>query len=253
MLRRNHRREEGAFLLEGARAIRDVLASGGDIEELFVVADEWPVPGIVVEAASRPVVHLVTPSVLAAITDSVTPQGIVAVARSPLAQIEDVRCTSGLAVVLAGVGDPGNVGTIIRTAAAAAADCVILAAGTCDVLNPKTARAATSALFSVPIVADIQLVAALDRLATLGYATVGTDASAPASMYDRDLSRPVALVVGNEARGLPSEQQRQLDEVVSIPMPGPVESLNVATAAALVVFEVLRQRRLSFGPEGGSQ
>ncbi len=186
---------------------------------------------------------------LAAITDSVTPQGIVAVARSPLRKLPDVPEGSGVVVVLAGVSDPGNVGTLIRTAAAAAADAVILATGSCDPLNPKTARAATSSLFTIPVVADTPLEDALVHLSGRGYVTVGTDATARTTIHDADLARPVAIVLGNEAHGLHDEDRDRLDELVSIPMPGSVDSLNVATAGAIVVFEALRQRRLSFAPK----
>lgn len=248
LLRRNHRREENAFLLEGARAIRDVLDAGGYIEELFITPEAPSLPEFG-ERNSAVVVHRVTPSVLSAITDSVTPQGMVAVAHSPLRSLTDVRVTTGLVLVLAGLGDPGNVGTLIRTAAAAGADAVILASGTSDPLNPKTARAATAALFSVPIIADVDLHEALDHLSGLGYTSVGTDAAATGTMYECDLQRPVAIVVGNEAHGLSPEHRERLDEVVSIPMPGSVESLNAATAGAVVVFEMLRQRRLSFAPK----
>lgn len=196
--------------------------------------------------------HLVTGSVLAAITDSVTPQGAVAIARSPLRELSDIRCVSGLVVVLAGVGDPGNVGTIIRTAAAASADAIVLASGTCDALNPKTARAATSSLFAVPVVADVELTDAVEHLSALGYTSIGTDPTAPATIYETDLTRPVAVVLGSEAHGLAAGDRMALEELVSIPMPGSVESLNVATAGAVVVFEALRQRGLSFGSKEGS-
>lgn len=231
--------------MEGVRAIHDVLSAGGYVEELFV-AEGADIARLLDPAVDDPPdLHLVTRSVLEAITDSVTPQGAVAVARSPLRNLEEVRARHGLILILVGVSDPGNVGTMIRTAAAAAVDAVVLTTGSCDPLNPKTARAATSALFDVPLVADVSFEEAAAVVSGLGFTTVGTAGSAPTTIYEADLTRRLAIVLGNEAHGLAVEHRDALDEIISIPMPGAIESLNVATAGALVLFEALRQRRLS--------
>jgi TrmH family RNA methyltransferase len=190
-------------------------------------------------------VHVVGAGIVKALSDSVTPQGIVAVAASPLRALEDIRLVSGLVLVLVAVSDPGNAGTLVRTAAAAGADGVVLTSGSADVLNPKTVRAAAAALFEVPLVADVAVTDASDRLHALGYQVVGAEAASSTTIYDVDLAGPTAIVVGNEARGLSPEQKASLDLTASIPMPGPVESLNVAMAGSIVVFECLRQRQLS--------
>ena len=187
-------------------------------------------------------VHLVGWQIVKAIADSVTPQGMVAVIGSPLKTLDDIARASDLAVVLAGVSDPGNVGTLVRTAAAAQADAVILTEGSADPLNPKTARASASALFATTLVADVSLEESAVRLADLGYRLVGADSDAGTTLYEEDLSGPVAVVLGNESWGIPETQRGLLDGVVSIPMPGSMESLNVATAGSVIVFEVLRQR-----------
>lgn len=162
---------------------------------------------------------------------------------SPLRTLDDVELRSGLLLVLAGVSDPGNVGTLIRTAAAAGADGVIVTEGSADPLNPKTARASAAALFATTLVADVSAVDALDQARTLGYLVLGADSTASGSIYRADLTVPFAVVLGNESWGLPEDRQGLLDNVLSIPMPGPVESLNVATAGSIFVFEALRQRR----------
>lgn len=197
-------------------------------------------------------VHVVPWQIVKAISSAVTPQGMVAVATSPLASLSDIKASAGLALVLAGVGDPGNVGTLIRTAAAAGADAVILTEGSADPLNPKTARASASALFASTIVADVDLASTATSLKGLGYQLVGTDADTTSSIYDTDLTGPVALVLGNEAWGLSDEHQGFLDQSVSIPMPGAMESLNVATAGSVIVFEALRQRSANGGPKVSS-
>ena len=226
----------------------DALASGASIQELFV-ADDLADDPVAEQARSEGTpVHVVGWQIVKAISDSVTPQGMVAVIDSPLRSLAEVQMKNGLALVLAGVSDPGNVGTLIRTAAAADADAVILTEGSADPLNPKTARASASALFTTTLVSDVTFDETVAHLADLGYRTVGTASDVPGALYDEDLTTPVAVVLGNESWGLPAAQQESLDGVVSIPMPGRVESLNVATAGSVIVFEVLRQRRASGGP-----
>lgn len=193
-------------------------------------------------------VQTVGPKVIGAISDSNTPQGCVAVARSPLQGWDALRAERGLCLVLAGISDPGNLGTLLRTAAAAAVDAVILTKGTVDVLNPKTVRAAAAALFEVACIVDVDMEEAAPRLRALDYRLVGTSASAPHDIYETDLAQPCALVLGNEAWGLPPEHETYLDVSVSIPMPGAIESLNVAVAGAVVLFESLRQRSLIGSP-----
>jgi TrmH family RNA methyltransferase len=188
-------------------------------------------------------VHLVGWQIVKAISDSVTPQGMVAVIGSPLRGLQGIERSSDVAVVLGGVSDPGNVGTLVRTAAAADADAVVLTEGSADPLNPKTARASAAALFATTLVADVSLESTAARLKELGYRLLGADSAAQTSLYDVDLSGPIAVVLGNESWGLPESQRDLLDTVVSIPMPGPMESLNVATAGSVIVFEILRQRR----------
>ena len=242
-MRRAHRREEGAFLVEGNRAVLDVLENGAAIEELFVV-DELATEAAAERSRAAGIpVHIVGWPIAKAISDSVTPQGVVAVAASPLQGLDAIDVRAGIVLILAAVSDPGNVGTLVRSAAAAGADGVILTEGSSDVLNPKTARASAAALFSVPLVADVTLEAAVDHVRARGFAVAGTDAASSTTIYETDLSRPTALVLGNESWGLPPGGAHLLDHALSIPMPGAVESLNVAVAGSIIVFEALRQRR----------
>jgi TrmH family RNA methyltransferase len=145
--------------------------------------------------------------------------------------------------VLCDVADPGNVGTLVRAAAAAGAGAVVLAGGV-DPTNPKVVRASAGAVFGVDIVvAEVGAVETLARLRTAGYETLATVVEG-ATPYDGvDLTGPVAVVVGNEAHGLASEVVAVASRAVSIPMAGPTESLIVAMAGTVVCFEALRQRR----------
>jgi len=223
--------------------VLDVLDTDAQVQELFVT--EELADGAIAERArsSGIPVHLVSSSIAKAISDSVTPQGIVLVAASPLRPLQSVAVDTGLVVILSAVSDPGNVGTLVRTAAAAGVDAVIMTEGSADVLNPKTARASAAALFSVPLVVDVTLSDAVDHVRGLGCTVVGADARSDEDLYSTDLTAPIAVVLGNESWGVSDDDASLLDRNLSIPMPGRVESLNVAVAGSVILFEALRQRR----------
>lgn len=186
---------------------------------------------------------------LAALADAQTPQGIIGVARRPSATLADLR-HARLVVVLDGVADPGNAGTIIRTADAAGADGVVLTAGSVDPTNAKAVRSSAGSLFHLPVVDDVAPADLVAHCRRAGITLIGTAADA-ARRYD-DLTWPTAtaIVFGNEAHGLSGGVQRHLDASVSVPIKRPdrpgfhghAESLNLATTAAIVVFEIVRRR-----------
>ncbi|MEA2517504.1 MAG: methyltransferase, TrmH family [Actinomycetota bacterium] len=259
LLKRSHRREDEAFLLEGNRALSDALAHGASVGEIFVTEELADDPIVTRAGELGAQIHVVGAPILKAVSASVTPQGIVAVAASPLKSLQDIEPSSGLLLILAAVSDPGNVGTLIRTAAAAGMDAVVLTEGSADPLNPKTARASAAALFTTTLVADVTLGDSLERARSLGYSVVGAAGEAATDIYSFDLTRATALVLGNESWGLPEASRDVLDDEVSIPMPGRMESLNVAVAGSVIVFEALRQRmsdgspRVSSGEGGPSE
>ncbi len=180
-------------------------------------------------------------SVLRAISDASTPQGIVA--RVAMPEPVDVSDGADPVVVLAQVRDPGNAGTLVRSAVAAGAGAVVFSKGSVDPFGPKTVRASAGALFRVPIVRDADLLSTLGNLRESGVFLIGASARGSASYDEVDLTRRTAFVLGNEAWGLEPEITARLDEIVSIPMPGPVESLNVGIAGSILLFETVRQRR----------
>lgn len=242
LLKRSERKATGRFLVEGPVAVGEALAAGAVIE-LFVDR-EGPSVGEVVEEAERNSVplHAVTAGVIEALSDAATPQGIVAVAAAPAAPA-DVLDDSDLVLVLAEVRDPGNAGTLIRSSAAAGAGAIVFVTGSVDPLNAKTVRASAGALFSIPMVVDLALGEAVERLRAAGLRIVGAQAGADTALDEVDMRRPLALVVGNESWGLPEGSRQLLDEVVGIPMPGGAESLNAGIAGSILLFEAVRQRR----------
>jgi TrmH family RNA methyltransferase len=210
--------------------VADAIAAGLELDAIYA-DEELEVTGV------DPVVP-VAAGVLDRVLDTVTPQGVCAVAPILTASVEEVAAVASSAgrpiVVLDRVGDPGNAGTIMRAAEASGCVGVVVTEGSVDPWSPKTVRASAGALFRMPVA----LVPALSDV--VGIDRLGTAADAEVSHLDADLSGPVAIVVGNEAHGL--DPTAAVDRWVRIDMDGPTESLNVAMAATVVLFEALRQR-----------
>ena len=183
---------------------------------------------------------LVTEKAIAGLTDTVHPQGLVLVCRQPPATLPE---TAALVVVLVDVADPGNAGTVIRTADAAGADAVVLAGESVDPFNPKCVRASMGSLFHLPVVRERLPDDALGRLRAAGLGLVVADGAGETelgSATDELLARPTAWVFGSEAHGVPAEVAAAADHRVRIPMRGRAESLNLATAAAVCLYASVR-------------
>jgi TrmH family RNA methyltransferase len=232
--RRSARRDEGAFVIEGPNLLAEALAADAPVEAVFVGPGAPPVDGGAVP------VYAVAPGVIERIAATVTPQPVLALVRCTdvgLAVAREAGAHGGFLVVAAGLADPGNVGTILRSAEAAGAGAVVLTEGTVDAFNPKVVRASAGALFHVPVVADV----AISDLPSLGVPLLGAVAEGGLAYDQAPLDGACALVLGSEAHGLPAELV--LDGLVSIPHRGRGESLNVAMAAAILCFEASRRRR----------
>lgn len=180
--------------------------------------------------------------------DPVTPQGAVAVASGATTTWREVVAAlpeSGpvTVAVIAGLQDPGNVGTVIRTADAAGADLVVLTAGSADATSPKAVRASAGSLFHLPVVADAPLGELLEALGERGISIIATSGRAERDLFADDLPERAAWILGNEGRGVDEQVLERADARVAIPLAGRAESLNVATAAAVCLFEALRRRR----------
>jgi TrmH family RNA methyltransferase len=186
-------------------------------------------------------VTLVGERVMRMLSDSSSPQGVVAVAQAPDAALDDLTA-SDLSLILAGVRDPGNAGTLVRSAAAAGAGAVVFTVGSVDPLNPKTVRACAGALFLVPVVREADVGEAISVARNAGVQVLGADVHADSDPYSFDLTKPTAFVLGNEAWGFEPGLEDLLDGAVSIPMPGRTESLNVGIAGSILLFETVRRR-----------
>lgn len=188
--------------------------------------------------------HIVTvgATVMRSLTETETPQGVVAVVDHPATPVPTFDAHDGFVLILDGVRDPGNVGTLIRAAAAADCDAVITIAGTADAFAPKVVRSAMGAHFRLPVIADCDWEIVGPALAALP-TVVGADGAAPL-LYDAvDWAAGCAIVIGNEDHGLSAEGRRWCTGIARIPMARGVESLNASVSGAIMVYEVVRQRR----------
>ncbi len=246
---RSFRAAEHEFLAEGPQSVREALGETGVVLEVFASVDASERhPELAAHAAETGVDwHVVTDDVVAEVADAVTPQGLVARCRSIVRSLADVPVDAGFVVVCADVRDPGNAGAVIRCADAVGADAVVLAGDSVDPVNPKAVRASAGSLFHLPIVVHRDVAEVVDELHSRGLQVLAADGAGDVSVFDTriDPASPTAWIFGNEAWGLPEDVRSLADVVVSVPIFGRAESLNLATAAAVCLYATARARQTS--------
>jgi TrmH family RNA methyltransferase len=239
-------REEGLVVVEGVRLAEEALAARLSIVEAAATPEmarhERGRRLIEEITARRATLRWLDPSVLASLSDVETSQGVLLLARRPDLRASLVSGERPLALILAGVQDPGNLGSLLRTAEAAGVTGVFVGSGCADPFAPKALRGAMGSTFRLPVGFRP---AVATEIATLRHSGVAVwAAAAEGKAYDAiDWRKPTALVVGNEGAGLPDALVNACNGRVSVPMGGRVESLNVAVAAGIILFEAARQRR----------
>ncbi len=238
--KRAFRERDARFLVEGAQAVREALGAGR-LETLFHAAPDHRVVQEAVGAGVE-VLH-VSDEVMARLTSTVTPQGLVGVAPFVDVPARALPGQAGCVALLHAVRDPGNAGTVLRSADAAGADGVVFSEASVDVYNPKTVRSSAGSLFHVPVVRGAETAAVVRLLRSRGMAVLAMDAEGQSDLYEQDLTRPTAFLFGNEAWGLPPDVRALADAVVRVPIASRAESLNLAAAATVCLFEWARQRR----------
>ena len=219
------------FVVEGASLIAQAAAAGWEIEAQFVAPGTDAV--VLTAGSSSGDVFELAPNVIERVASTEAPQPVLAVVRQ-----RATKMPPNPTFVLVGdrLADPGNAGTIVRSAEAAGADAVVFTAGSVDQYNSKVVRASAGSLFRMPVL-SLELV----ELRAAGLVVLATSSHRGAAYTETDMRRPVAVVVGNEAQGI--DDDALVDDWITIPHAGEAESLNVAMAATVIAFEVARQRR----------
>ncbi|WP_406831160.1 RNA methyltransferase [Pedococcus sp. KACC 23699] len=238
--RRSVRDKVGRFLVEGPQSVREVVRHHPElVVDLYLTPDAGRRYGEVTEAAHAAGLHVheVTDEVLAAMSETPTPQGLAAVCRIPSAALDDVLAAAPrLLVLLTNVRDPGNAGTVIRGADAAGADAVLVSDASVDVFSPKVVRSTAGSLFHLPVVTGLPVTDTIAALRGAGVRVLAADGAGTVLLPEVDLAPAHAWVMGNEAWGLEAEVRAQCDEVVRVPIYGLAESLNLAMAATVCVY-----------------
>lgn len=239
----------GLFIAEGVRLVEECAAAGWSVETCIYTE----------AAAARERTHrlierlerllcqmvLVPESLYNKISDTEQPQGIMVIAKKRQTSLENLLTTEGkppLLVVLDGIQDPGNVGTIIRTADAAGCTGVIALKGSADIYASKTVRASMGSLFHLPVVEGVSAKELITMLQQGGVTLLATGLQKSQVYYQTQFACPVAVVLGNEGQGVSHELLAAADACVNIPLIGKAESLNVAIAAGIILYEAVRQR-----------
>lgn len=239
-LLRPGRGDADSIALEGIHLVVEALHSGLELTTVFVVQghenllDELNLNDSI-EVLSLP------PEVLASAVSTESPQPIAALARPRNWAWDQLLVAQSLLIVLSGIQDPGNLGAILRSAEAFAATGVICLTGTVSRWNPKAMRASAGSVFRLPTLTASEN-KCFERLKAAGIRTLATSSHEAEPVGNQDLTGPVALVIGSEGSGLSAELAAQCDARITIPCPGPVESLNAAVAASILLYEASRQR-----------
>lgn len=240
MSRRSERSERRLFLAEGRNAVEAALEAGVVVEVFALPHRHHLLPTI---PDGVPLTY-VDERAVKALSDSVTPAGVVALCRFVDVPVEHAL-VGGYVALCAHVSDPGNAGTVIRCADASGAGGVVLAGTSVDLYNAKTIRASAGSAFHVPVAMGEDPAEVVSAARQAGYQVLSTEADGDLDLYDADevLARPTVWLLGNEAHGLPSELAALADHRVRIPIYGRAESLNLSTAAALCLYASARAQR----------
>lgn len=240
------RRSDMCFVVEGVRMLREVPAE--DVLELFVTEEalcKYSEIEDIIDNIDDSFIYEVSKNVMEKISSTKTPQGVLAVVRLKEHFLEELtNVPEPFIFILDRIQDPGNLGTIIRTAEAVGASGVLISADSAAPYAPKTVRSTMGGVLRVPIIISEELVEDIERIKEAGITVFGTHLSGK-DFYAEDFTKPAAFLIGNEGKGLSDEVSATADKLIKIPMKGKVESLNAAVSASVTGYEVMRQREIS--------
>lgn len=238
---KKYRSQENSFLIEGFRFVEEALISQFHVSHIFIneeIAENQNTIDFLNLVHKDTDVYIVDSHIIKDLSFTENPQGIIAVVKG---KDIDLNNREGFYVVADKIQDPGNMGTIIRTAHAAGALGVIYTKGTVDIFNDKTLRSTMGSIFNVPIIADNDL-NIIKELKSKGFDLIVSSLDTDNNFYDINLCGNVMICVGNEGNGVSKELIELADEKIKIPMPGGAESLNVAVATSIMLYEIVRQK-----------
>ena len=241
---RKFRDKEGLFILEGLRLIEEAIKANMDIENIIIskeYEDKFNQRLLENNISSNKIIIL-SDNLFMQLASTENPQGIIAVIKK---NNKEKDLNGEFFLICDKVQDPGNLGTIIRTAQAAGVNGIILTKGTVDIYNDKTIRSTMGSIFYIPIFYDDKDFTIIRRLKEDGFSIVATSLKESRNFFEEDLKGKIILAVGNEGNGISDELFDLADKKVKIPMPGGAESLNVSIATSIILFEKVRQNLIN--------
>lgn len=237
---KKRRDERGLFIADGLRFVSEIPK---DLKiERMIFSESFADKNDISEYRKRSKCCIVSDRIFGDLSDTKNPQGIIAICHKTEHRLKDIIKRNGFYVIAEEMNDPGNLGTIIRTAHAAGADGVILSRGSVDLYNPKVLRSTMGSVFRIPVIQNTNLEEAAEEMKKNGIRIYAAHLKGNKYHYDLSLKGGCAFMLGNEARGLSDKAVSLCDELVKIPMPGGAESLNASVAAAVLIYEAVRQR-----------
>lgn len=240
---KKYRLEKGLYIAEGLRTVEEAIASSAVVQVFYTAIEDERTRYVLEIAAEKGVdLYCVAEPIMKKLSDTDSPQGILAVCKMQDIKLESLFATGKMLLVLDRVGDPGNVGTMLRTADAAGVGGIVLLKGCVDIYAPKTVRSTMGSLFHVPVFAGADEAMFIKAAKHAGYELLVTTLEGADNLYKADLKGRIAFVMGNEANGVTESLLKEADKRVYIPMLGKAESLNVAMAAGIVMFEAMRKK-----------
>lgn len=242
---KKYREEENKFIIEGIRFVEEGI-SAGDALHIFYSQKLLETRGYERILDKHSSIHEVSDSVLKEICDTENPQGVAAIVNKSSWNFQSIK--NDFLVIVDGVQDPGNMGTIIRTCDAAGVGGVIVIKGSVDIYNSKTLRSTMGSIFHIPIILAEDFRSMSEELSLNGYNIYASSLDTESFIYDCNFKDKTAIVIGNEANGIPDEHMNLCTHKIKIPMAGTAESLNAAIAGAVIIYEGVRQRMTASWP-----
>lgn len=231
------RDESGCFAIEGVKMLWEAVNSGVAVKYVFATQRVCEANADLLESADAEKIYVVNDAVMTKLSEWKTPQGLVAVVKKQEHDLDELLSRERLfALVLDGVSDPGNIGTIVRTSEAAGVDCIIATEGTADCFQPKALRASMGSVFRIPVLENSEKCGIIYKLKQNGVSIVSTSLQGQDALGSEVGADKLALVFGNEGAGISSEFEQAADTLLRLPMKGKVESLNVAVSAGILMY-----------------
>ncbi len=239
---KKYRDEKGQFIIEGIKMLEEAIKENADIDTIIIceecIKKETLDSKFLYEIANKECIY-VTEKIYNTLTDVINPQGILAIVNKPN-KVKEINYKEDFILVLDNLQDPGNMGTILRTVDSVNLKQIIVSKNTTDAYNPKVVRSTMGAIFRVNIIESEDLLKTIDEIKKQKYKVLVTSLNTDENLYDVQL-RKVAVVIGNESKGVSKEILEKVDTHIKIPMLGKTESLNASVAASIIMYEYVRQ------------